>query len=68
MWCARWTATISTRSSRWAPISTAGIFPVIEKWLARPVLPINIATVWHALRSCGIDDRYDQMGRLFEEH
>ena len=49
-------------------LSTAGIFPVIEKWLARPVLPINIATVWHALRSCGIDDRYDQMGRLFEEH
>jgi maleate isomerase len=49
-------------------LSTASIFPVIEKWLARPVLPINVATVWHALRSCGVMDQYDHLGRLFEEH
>ncbi|MGB8437538.1 MAG: hypothetical protein WCE38_25110 [Burkholderiales bacterium] len=49
-------------------LSTLGIFPTIEKWLAKPVLPINVATIWHALRSCGIRDRYDNMGRLFEEH
>lgn len=49
-------------------LSTSGIFPTIEKWLGKPVLPINVATCWHALRSCGIDERYDNRGRLFEEH
>lgn len=49
-------------------LSTAGIFPTIEKLLHKPVLPINVATVWHALRSCGITDQYDNQGRLFEEH
>lgn len=49
-------------------LSTATLFPVIEKWLAKPVLPINVATVWHALRSCGVTDQYDHLGRLFEEH
>ncbi len=49
-------------------LSTSGIFPTIEKWLGKPALPINIATCWHALRSCGIGDRYDNRGRLFEEH
>ena len=49
-------------------LSTGGIFPTIEKWLGKPALPINIATCWHALRSCGIGDRYDNRGRLFEEH
>jgi maleate isomerase len=49
-------------------LSTAGIFPTIEKLLNKPVLPINVASIWHALRSCGINDQYDNMGRLFEEH
>jgi len=49
-------------------LSTSGIFPTIEKWLEKPALPINVATVWHALRSCGIDDQYDNFGRLLEEH
>ena len=49
-------------------LSTSGIFPTIEKWLGKPALPINIATCWHALRSCGIGDGYDNRGRLFEEH
>jgi len=49
-------------------LSTAGIFPTIEKWLSKPVLPINVATAWHAIRSCGIEDKYDNLGRLFEEH
>jgi maleate isomerase len=35
--------------------------------LSKPVLPINVATAWHALRSCGIYDQHDQLGRLFEE-
>ena len=49
-------------------LSTSGIFPTIEKWLSKPVLPINVATVWHALRSCGVLDQYDNLGRLLEEH
>jgi maleate isomerase len=49
-------------------LSTAGIFPTLEKWLAKPVLPINVATCWHALRSCGIGDQFDHLGRLFEQH
>jgi len=49
-------------------LSTAGIFPTIEKWLNKPVLPINVATAWHAIRSCGVEDKYDNLGRLFEEH
>ena len=47
-------------------LSAASIFPVIEKWLCKPLLPINVATIWHALRSCGIRDQYDHLGRLFE--
>ncbi len=49
-------------------LSTATSFPVIEKWLEKPVLPINVATAWPALRSCGVRDQYDHLGRLFEEH
>jgi len=49
-------------------LSTLGVFPAMEKALAKPVLPINVATVWHALRSCGIKDKFDNMGRLLEEH
>lgn len=49
-------------------LSTLGIFPSLEKLLKKPVLPINVASIWHALRSCGINDRYDNMGRLLEEH
>lgn len=49
-------------------LSTLGVFPAMEKALAKPVLPINVATVWHALRSCGIKDQFDNMGRLLEEH
>ena len=49
-------------------LSTSTTFPIIEKWLAKPVLPINVATAWHALRSCGVRDQYDHLGLLFEEH
>ncbi|WP_160153399.1 Asp/Glu racemase [Microbulbifer sp. ALW1] len=49
-------------------LSTVGVFPAMEKMLQKPVLPINVATCWHALRSCGIRDRFDNMGWLFEEH
>ncbi len=49
-------------------LSTSGLFPTLEKFLGKPCLPINVATVWHALRSVGIHDKFDNMGRLLEEH
>ncbi len=49
-------------------LSTATYFPTLEKYLEKPVLPINVATCWHALRSCGVLDQFDQFGRLFEQH
>ncbi len=49
-------------------LSTCDVFPTIEKMLGKPVMPINVATMWHALRDSGVDDRFDGLGRLFEEH
>ena len=48
-------------------LSTGDVFPTIEKMLGKPVIPINVANEWHALRNCGIDDKIDGHGRLFEE-
>ena len=38
-----------------------------EMWLGKPVIAINTATYWHALRACGIKDRVEGFGRLLEE-
>lgn len=40
----------------------------MEKELGKPVVAINAATVWHAYRNSGINDRFEGFGRLFEEH
>lgn len=48
-------------------LSTVDIFPTLELWLEKPMIPINIATIWHALRACGIDDKITGKGRLLEE-
>lgn len=47
-------------------LSTVDLFPVLEKWLGKPCLPINVVTAWHALRASGIDDKVDGMGWLLE--
>lgn len=39
-----------------------------EKELGKPVIAINTATYWHALRAIGIDDRIGGIGRLLEEY
>jgi maleate isomerase len=39
----------------------------LERELAKPVIAINMATLWHALRSTGIEDRIAGCGRLLEE-
>ena len=38
-----------------------------ELWLGKPVIAINTATYWHALRQSGIDDKVQGFGRLLEE-
>ena len=48
-------------------LSTIDIFPTLELWLAKPLIPINVATIWHALRACGVTDRFAGKGRLLEE-
>jgi len=48
-------------------LSTVDIFPTLELWLQKPMIPINVATIWHTLRACGIDDRITGNGRLLEE-
>lgn len=48
-------------------LSTVDIFPTLELWLEKPMIPINVATIWHALRACGINDSITGKGRLLEE-
>lgn len=39
-----------------------------EQWLDKPVLAVNTCTYWHALRTCGIEDKIDGVGSLLLEH
>lgn len=36
--------------------------------LGKPIVPINAATYWHALRAMGIDDQFEGHGPLFARH
>ena len=38
-----------------------------ERWLGKPVIAINTATYWHALRTNGINDKIQGFGRLLSE-
>lgn len=40
----------------------------LEDELAKPIIAINAATYWHALRTNGIEDRREGLGRLLAEH
>ncbi len=40
----------------------------LEQELGKPVLAINAATLWHALRATGVNDRIEGFGRLLVEH
>jgi len=39
----------------------------LEQELGKPVIAINAATIWHALRAQGIEDKLTGFGRLLEE-
>ena len=47
-------------------LSNLDLFPTLEKQLGKPVLPINAALIWHALRAIGIEDRLMGKGMLLE--
>ena len=36
--------------------------------LKKPMIPINSATYWHALRSNGFNDQFEGHGQLFKDH
>jgi len=39
-----------------------------EFWLEKPVVAINTATYWYALRQSGIADKRDDFGALLSRH
>lgn len=39
-----------------------------ERWLGKPVIAINTATYWHAMRISGIEDKVQGFGRLLSEY
>jgi Maleate cis-trans isomerase len=48
-------------------LAFAEVAAIAEFWLEKPVIAINTATYWHALRSMGINDQMDGFGRLLAE-
>ncbi|MBB5687721.1 maleate cis-trans isomerase family protein [Sphingobium boeckii] len=48
-------------------LAFAHVAAIAEFWLEKPVIAINTATYWHALRSMGIPDQKDGFGRLLSE-
>ena len=48
-------------------LSMVRLAAAAELWLGKPVIAINAATYWHALRQNGITDRVQGFGRLLEE-
>jgi maleate isomerase len=48
-------------------LSMVRLAAAAELWLGKPVIAINTATYWHALRRNGIEDKIQGLGRLLEE-
>jgi maleate isomerase len=48
-------------------LSMVRLAAAAELWLGKPVIAINTATYWHALRANGIRDQMPGFGRLLEE-
>ena len=48
-------------------LSMTRLAAAAEIWLGKPVIAINTATYWHALRANGIEDRIEGFGRLLAE-
>ena len=48
-------------------LSMVRLAAAAEMWLGKPVIAINTATYWHALRQNKIADKIPGLGRLLEE-
>ena len=49
-------------------LTALDIFPALEKQLGKPIIPINVATIWHTFRTIGVDDKFYGRGWLLEKH
>jgi len=49
-------------------LAMARLAGMAEFWLDKPVVAINTATYWYALRQCGIADKRDDFGALLSRH
>ena len=49
-------------------LAFAKVAAMAEFWLEKPVIAINTATYWHALRSMGIQDKIEGFGALLSQH
>jgi maleate isomerase len=49
-------------------LAMAEVAAIAEFWLAKPVIAINTATYWYALRQNGIKDKVYGFGSLLSEH
>lgn len=49
-------------------LACAAVAAEAERWLGKPVIAINTATYWYALRQNGIFDRDDRFGSLLQDH
>lgn len=49
-------------------LAFAEVAAIAEFWLEKPVIAINTATYWHALRTMGIMDQMDGFGTLLSQH
>jgi len=49
-------------------LSMVRLAAAAEIWLGKPVIAINTATYWYALRDYGIRDRIPGWGSLLAEH
>jgi maleate isomerase len=50
-----------------ANLGIARLADAAERWLGKPVMGVNMANLWSALRTNGITDPVDGVGRLFRE-
>jgi maleate isomerase len=49
-------------------LAFAEVAAIAEFWLEKPVIAINTATYWHALRTMGMNDQMDGFGQLLARH
>lgn len=49
-------------------LSMVGLADEAERWLGKPVIAINAATWWSALRGAGFEDRVEGAGSLLRDH